>query len=243
MSLAATVARVQALQGLIAAPPLPPSAAPSAPSSAFAAQLAGASASGAAAKSASSVPFAGAPGALPAPGVAGAPGTAPAAGVAAGAPAAPAGAVTSLPAGTPFATEIEAAAKRHDVDPALLAGLVKQESNFNPRAVSSAGAKGLTQLMPGTATGLGVSDPFDPAQALEGGAKYLRQMLDQFGGDTARALAAYNAGPGAVSRFGGVPPYAETQEYVRRVQANAVTYRGSAPAASTTPALAAPIIT
>jgi soluble lytic murein transglycosylase-like protein len=134
---------------------------------------------------------------------------------------------TSLPAGTPFASEITAAASRHGVDPALLAGLVKQESGFNANAVSPAGAQGLTQLMPATAAGLGVTDPTDPAQALEGGAKYLRQQLDRFGGDVGKALAAYNAGPGAVERFGGVPPYAETQEYVRRVQAHAEQYRSA----------------
>ena len=132
---------------------------------------------------------------------------------------------SALPAGTPFASEITAAATKHGVDPALLAGLVKQESNFDPNAGSPAGAQGLTQLMPATAASLGVTNVHDPAQALEGGAKYLRQQLDRFHGDVARALAAYNAGPGAVERFGGVPPYAETQEYVRRVQANAAEYR------------------
>jgi len=151
-------------------------------------------------------------------------GTAPAASAsAAGATAA----ASELPAGTPYAAEITAAAKKHGVDPALLAGLVRQESNFNPAAGSPAGAQGLTQLMPATAASLGVTDVHDPAQALDGGAKYLRQQLDRFGGDVARALAAYNAGPGAVERFGGVPPYAETQEYVRRVQANAAEYRAA----------------
>jgi soluble lytic murein transglycosylase-like protein len=132
---------------------------------------------------------------------------------------------SALPAGTPYGAEITAAARRHGLDPALLAGLVKQESGFNPNAVSPAGARGLTQLMPGTAAGLGVANASDPAQALEGGAKYLKAQLDRFGGDTARALAAYNAGPGAVLRFGGVPPYAETQAYVRRVQAYAAAFR------------------
>jgi soluble lytic murein transglycosylase-like protein len=148
---------------------------------------------------------------------------------------APAGA-SALPAGVPYGAEITAAAKRHGIDPALLAGLVRQESNFDPSAGSPAGARGLTQLMPATAAGLGVTAVTDPAQALEGGAKYLRQQLDRFHGDVARALAAYNAGPGAVERFGGVPPYAETQEYVRRVQANAASYRaaGPAPAAPST---------
>jgi soluble lytic murein transglycosylase-like protein len=138
---------------------------------------------------------------------------------------------SELPAGTPFASEITAAAKKHGIDPALLAGLVKQESGFNPNAGSPAGARGLTQLMPGTAAGLGVTNVLDPIQSLDGGAKYLRQQLDAFGGDVTRALAAYNAGPGAVQRYGGVPPYAETQNYVRIVQANAAQYRagGAAP--------------
>ena len=137
---------------------------------------------------------------------------------------------SALPAGTPYAAEITAAAKAHGIDPALLAGLVKQESGFNPDAGSPAGAQGLTQLMPATAASLGVSDVHDPAQALEGGAKYLRRQLDRFGGDVARALAAYNAGPGAVERFGGVPPYAETQNYVRKVQAYAAGFRTASPA-------------
>jgi soluble lytic murein transglycosylase-like protein len=132
---------------------------------------------------------------------------------------------SELPPGTPFAAEITAAAKKHGIDPALLAGLVKQESGFNPNAGSPAGARGLTQLMPGTAAGLGVANVLDPVQNLDGGAKYLRQQLDAFGGDVTRALAAYNAGPGAVQRYGGVPPYAETQNYVRIVQANAAQYR------------------
>jgi soluble lytic murein transglycosylase-like protein len=135
------------------------------------------------------------------------------------------GGVSALPAGTPYGAEITASAQRNGLDPALLAGLIKQESGFNPNARSGAGAQGLTQLMPGTAAGLGVTNPLDPAQAIEGGAKYLKQQLDRFGGDTARALAAYNAGPGAVQRFGGVPPYAETQNYVRAVQANAAAFR------------------
>jgi soluble lytic murein transglycosylase-like protein len=137
--------------------------------------------------------------------------------------------VSQLPADVPYGAEITAAAKKHGIDPALLAGLVKQESGFNPSAGSPAGARGLTQLMPATAAGLGVTNVLDPAQNLDGGAKYLRQQLDAFGGDVTRALAAYNAGPGAVQRYGGVPPYAETQNYVRAVQANAAAYRGSSP--------------
>jgi soluble lytic murein transglycosylase-like protein len=138
--------------------------------------------------------------------------------------------VSALPASVPFGAEITAAAERHGLDPALLAGLIQQESGFDPNARSGAGAQGLTQLMPGTAAGLGVTNPLDPAQAIEGGAKYLAQQLQAFGGDTARALAAYNAGPGAVQRFGGVPPYAETQQYVRIVQSNAAALRAGAPA-------------
>jgi len=129
------------------------------------------------------------------------------------------GGASALPAGTPYGSEITAAAQRNGLDPALLAGLIKQESGFNPNARSGAGAQGLTQLMPGTAAGLGVTNPLDPAQAIEGGAKYLKQQLDRFGGDVARALAAYNAGPGAVQKYNGVPPYRETREYVRIVRA------------------------
>jgi soluble lytic murein transglycosylase-like protein len=147
---------------------------------------------------------------------------------------------SALPPGVPYGAEITAAAKRHGLDPALLAGLVRQESNFNPTAGSPAGARGLTQLMPATAASLGVTDVTDPAQALEGGAKYLKQQLDTFDGDVTKALAAYNAGPGAVQRYGGVPPYAETQNYVQKVQAFAAAYRGTptgtaaaAPAAGT----------
>jgi soluble lytic murein transglycosylase-like protein len=141
----------------------------------------------------------------------------------------PNGAATgsALPASVPYAAQITQAAQANGIDPALLAGLIKQESGFNPNAGSGAGARGLTQLMPGTAAGLGVTNVLDPAQSINAGAKYLKQQLDAFGGDVTKALAAYNAGPGAVKRFGGVPPYAETQNYVRIVQANAAAYRSS----------------
>jgi soluble lytic murein transglycosylase-like protein len=145
----------------------------------------------------------------------------------------PTAGASALPAGTPYGAEITATATKHGIDPALLAGLVKQESGFDPNAGSPAGAQGLTQLMPTTAASLGVTNVHDPVQALEGGARYLRRQLDRFDGDVARALAAYNAGPGAVERFGGVPPYAETQEYVRRVQANAAEYRAAGAAGAT----------
>ena len=142
-----------------------------------------------------------------------------------------AGATAGTGASTPYAAEIDAAAGKYNVDPALLRGLIRQESNFNANATSPAGARGLTQLMPGTAAALGV-DPSVPAQAIEGGAKYLRQQLDRFGNDPAKALAAYNAGPGAVQRYGGVPPYAETQNYVRKVMGYAAEYRQAAPASA-----------
>jgi soluble lytic murein transglycosylase-like protein len=149
---------------------------------------------------------------------------------------APAGGVS----GVPYADEINAAAARHGIDPALLAGLIRQESNFDPAAVSPAGARGLTQLMPATAAGLGVTDAADPAQAIEGGARYLKQQLDAFGNDPTQALAAYNAGPGAVARHGGVPPYAETQAYVRKVQEYADEYRRTSAPAPVSVGLSAP---
>jgi soluble lytic murein transglycosylase-like protein len=125
---------------------------------------------------------------------------------------------TAAPAGaSPFQAEIDAAAQRNGIDPRLLRSVIRAESNFDPNATSPAGAQGLTQLMPGTAASLGVTNPLDPAQSIEGGAKYLRRQLDAFGGDVSKALAAYNAGPGAVTKFGGVPPYAETQNYVQKI--------------------------
>jgi len=112
---------------------------------------------------------------------------------------------------------IATAAREAGIDPVLFDALVGQESSYNPNAVSRAGAQGLAQLMPKTAASLGVTDPFDPAQNLRGGAKYLAQMMKQFGGDVRLALAAYNAGPGAVKRAGGVPPIPETQHYVKTI--------------------------
>ncbi len=112
---------------------------------------------------------------------------------------------------------IEAAAARHNVDPNLVRAVVKVESNFNPNAVSRKGAMGLMQLMPSTARQLKVRNPFDPQQNVDAGVRHLKQLLESYDGDIKLTLAAYNAGAGAVARSSGVPAYAETQNYVRRI--------------------------
>lgn len=112
---------------------------------------------------------------------------------------------------------IQKTAAKYGIDPKLLSAVAETESNYRPDAVSSAGAIGVMQLMPDTASALGVSDPYDAQQNIEGGAKYLKELLNDFGGDVREAVAAYNAGPQAVKKYQGVPPYAETQNYVSHV--------------------------
>jgi soluble lytic murein transglycosylase-like protein len=112
---------------------------------------------------------------------------------------------------------IELAAARNNVDPNLVRAVIKVESNFNPRAVSRKGAMGLMQLMPSTARSLRVAHPFDPTENIDAGVRHLKQLMENFGGDLKLSLAAYNAGAGAVQRHNGVPPYAETQAYVRQI--------------------------
>ena len=112
---------------------------------------------------------------------------------------------------------VRAMGDKYAIDTMLIKAVIITESCFNPEAVSPVGAQGLMQLMPATARSLGVSEPFDPYQNIEGGVSYLRNMLDQFGQDRELALAAYNAGPGAVKKYGRIPPYRETQRYVKKI--------------------------
>jgi soluble lytic murein transglycosylase-like protein len=124
----------------------------------------------------------------------------------------------TLPA-TPYDPYIEMVARENGVDPILVKAVALVESGFNPKATSEKGAKGLMQLMPSTAKQYGISDLHDPYQSLRAGAAHLRDLLDQYDGNVTLALAAYNAGSGAVKRYGGVPAYQETQQYVKKVQA------------------------
>ncbi len=112
---------------------------------------------------------------------------------------------------------IEQYSAKNGLDSAFVKAVIKQESGFQPKVTSSCGAMGLMQLMPATANSLGVKDAYDPEQNIAGGTKYLKGLLDRFGGDKSLALAAYNAGPNAVAKYNGIPPYKETQNYVKNI--------------------------
>lgn len=118
-------------------------------------------------------------------------------------------------------------ANKNGLDEDFVKAVINQESGFNPNATSHCGAMGLMQLMPSTAQGLGVTNAYDAEQNIEGGTKYLKGLMNRFGNDKSLALAAYNAGPNAVKKYGGIPPYAETQNYVKNVLSKYDTYKGA----------------
>ena len=118
-------------------------------------------------------------------------------------------------------------ADKNGLDEDFVKAVINQESGFNPNATSHCGAMGLMQLMPSTAQGLGVTNAYDAEQNIQGGTKYLKGLMDRFGNDKSLALAAYNAGPNAVKKYGGIPPYAETQNYVKKVLSKYDTYKGA----------------
>ncbi|MGB0034237.1 MAG: lytic transglycosylase domain-containing protein [Candidatus Acidiferrales bacterium] len=124
----------------------------------------------------------------------------------------------ATPLAVPFGELIRAASKKHGVDENLITHVIESESNFNPKAISPRRAYGLMQLLPQTAVRFGVEDVFNPAQNIDAGTRYLKELLEKYNGDTGLALAAYNAGPEKVEHYGGVPPYRETQDYVRRIK-------------------------
>ena len=124
-----------------------------------------------------------------------------------------------------FSEEILEASEAHDVNPALIAAVIHAESNFNPKAHSHVGAQGLMQIMPATQRYLGCRNGWDPRQNINAGSKYLRELLNNFRGNMSLAIAAYNAGPGAVKKFSGIPPYKETRNYVKKVLNNYSRYQ------------------
>ena len=121
---------------------------------------------------------------------------------------------------------IEQYSAKNGLDSAFVKAVIKQESGFQPKVTSHCGAMGLMQLMPATASSLGVKDAYDPEQNIAGGTKYLKGLLDRFGGDKSLALAAYNAGPNAVAKYNGIPPYKETQNYVKNIMSMYQKYSG-----------------
>jgi len=124
---------------------------------------------------------------------------------------------TKTPLYKKYATQITNASAKYGLDKALIRAVIHAESSFNPHAISKVGAQGLMQLMPGTANDLGVVQPMNVAQNIDGGARYLKKLLDQFGGNISHATAAYNAGPSTVKKYNGIPPYKETKAYVKRI--------------------------
>jgi soluble lytic murein transglycosylase-like protein len=143
--------------------------------------------------------------------------------------------VGSPATGAEIARLVEASARKHGLDPALVLAVVSVESGFKPEAVSPKGAQGLMQLMPRTAASLGVQDPFDPEQNVDAGVRHLESLVRLYDGNLTRALAAYNAGQGAVAKHGGVPPYRETRAYVKKVLERYRAKAGAAPPGASGP--------
>ena len=139
---------------------------------------------------------------------------------------------------TRFDAHIREAAQLYQLPEALIRAVIKQESDFNPYSVSTSNAMGLMQLLPSTAASMNVTDPFEPRQSILGGVRFLRLLANTFNGDLVLTVAAYNAGAGAVIRYGAVPPYEETQHYVRQVLRYYYEFRARAPATATAPAAA-----